>query len=47
MNITTGADPEKGLTRDQPKVCGCGYMGVALSMGSYRHELMDAAQLSA
>ena len=43
----SGADPEKHLTRAQPKVRGCGYMGVALSMGSYRHDLVDAAQLSA
>ena len=42
-----GADPEKNLTRAQPKARGCGFMGVALSMGSCRHDLVDAAQLSA
>ena len=41
-----GANPEKNLTRAQPKARGCGYMGAALSMGSYRHDLVDAAQLS-
>ena len=46
-NHQPGADPEKNLTRAQPKARGCGYMGVALSMGSYRHDLVDAAQLSA
>ena len=46
-SASPGADPEKNLTRAQPKVRGCGYMGVALSMGSYRHDLVDAAQLSA
>ena len=40
-------DLEKHLTRAQPKARGCGYMGVALSMGSNRHDLVDAAQLSA
>ena len=45
--METGSDPEKNLTRAQPKARGCGYMGVALSMGSYRHDLVDAAQLSA
>ena len=45
-NHIPGADPEKNLTRAQPKAHGCGYMGVALSMGSYRHDLVDAAQLS-
>ena len=45
--MNSGADPEKNLTRVQPKARGCGYMGVALSMGSYRHDLVDAAQLSA
>ena len=43
----TGADPEKNLTRAQPKARGCGYMGVVLSMGSYRHDSVDAAHLSA
>ena len=47
IELAPGVDPEKNLTRAQPKVCECGYMGVALSMGSYRHELVDAAQLSA
>ena len=47
MAALAGADPEENLTRAQPKVRGCGYMGVALSMGSYRHDLVDAAQLSA
>ena len=42
-----GADPERNLTRAQPKSHGCGYMGVAPSMGSYKHDLVDAAQLSA
>ena len=42
-----GADPERNLTRAQPKSCGCGYMGVAISMSSYKHDLADAAQLSA
>ena len=31
------ADPERNLTRAQPKARGCGYMDVALSMGSYKH----------
>ena len=44
---TPGADPEKNLTRAQPNVRGCGYMSVALSMGSDIHDLVDAAQLSA
>ena len=47
VSSISGADPEKNLTRAQPRIRGCGYMGVALSMGSYRHELVDAAQLSA
>ena len=42
-----GADPERNLTRAQPKSRGCGYMGVALSMGSYKHDLLDAAQKNA
>ena len=42
-----GADPERNLTRAQPKSRGCGYMGVAISMGSYKRDLADAAQLSA
>ena len=42
-----GADPERNLTRAQPNARGCGYMGVAQSMGSYKHDLVDAAQLSA
>ena len=45
--FTSGADPERNLTRAQPKSRGCGYMGVAISMGSYKHDLADAAQLSA
>ena len=28
-----GADPERNLIGAQPKARGCGYMGVALSMG--------------
>ena len=44
---SSGADPERNLTRAQPKSRGCGYMGVAISMGSYKHDLADAAQLSA
>ena len=43
----SGADPERNLTRAQPKSRGCGYMGVAISMGSYRHDLANAPQLSA
>ena len=43
----TGADPERNVTRAQPKSRGCGYMDVAISMGSYKHDLADAAQLSA
>ena len=46
MNNKAGADPEKNLTRAQPKARGYGYMGVAISMSSYRHDLVDAAQLS-
>ena len=42
-----GADPERNLTRAQPNARGCGYMGVAQSMGSYKHDVVDAAQLSA
>ena len=42
-----GAGPERNLTRAQPKSRGCRYMGVALSMGSYKHDLADAAQSSA
>ena len=42
-----GADPERNLTRAQPKSRGCGYMGAAIGMGSYKHDLADAAQLSA
>ena len=42
-----GADPERNLTRARPKACRCGYMGVAMSIGSYKHDLVDAAQLSA
>ena len=45
--LAAGADPERNLTRAQPKSRGCGYMGVALSMGSYKRDLADAAQLSA
>ena len=45
--LRPGADPEIILTRAQPKARGCGYMGVALSMGPYKHDLVDAAQLSA
>ena len=46
MTLQAGADPERNLTRTQPKSRGCGYMGVAISMGSYKHDLADAAQLS-
>ena len=45
--FTPGADPERNLTRAQSKARGCGYMGVALSMCSYKYDLVDAAQLSA
>ena len=45
--LNAGADTEINLTRAQPKSRGCGYMGVALSMGSYKHDLVDAAQLNA
>ena len=45
--LVPGADPEKNLTRAQSKASGCGYMGVALNMGLYKHDLVDAAQLSA
>ena len=45
--LQSGADPERNLTRAQPKACGCGYMGVALSIDSFKHDLVDAAQLSA
>ena len=34
-----GADPERNLTRAQPKARGCGSMGVALIMSSYKHDL--------
>ena len=48
-NAITGAgtDLERSLTGAQPKSRGCGYMGVVLSMGSYKHDLADAAPLSA
>ena len=45
-NNKTGADPERNLTRSQRKARGCDYMGVALSMASCKHDLVDAAQLS-
>ena len=47
LTLFSGADPERNLTRAQPKSRGCGYMGVAISMGWYKHDLADAAQLSA
>ena len=43
----SGADPVRNLTRAQPKARGCGYMGVALSMDSYKHDLVDTTQSSA
>ena len=33
--VVAGADTERNLTRAQPKSSGFGYMGAALSMGSY------------
>ena len=39
-------DPERNLTRAQPKARACGYMGVTISMGSYKHDLVDVAQVS-
>ena len=36
---------EKNLTRAHPKGHGCGFMGMALSMGSYKHDIVDAAHV--
>ena len=41
-----GQIQERNLTRAQPKAHGCDYMGVALSMGLYKYDLVDTAQLS-
>ena len=38
--------PESNLTRAQSKASGCGYMGVALCVGFYKHDLVNVAQLS-
>ena len=47
MTAGPGVDLERNLTRAQLNSRGCGYMSVVLSMGSYKRDLADAAQLSA
>ena len=47
-----GAHPSRGgpiekSDQGSVKAHGCGYMGVALSMGLYKHDLVGAAQSSA
>ena len=42
----SGADPGRNLTRDHVKARGCGPMGVALIIGCYKLDLVNAAQWS-